>query len=101
LWWCAVGENIGVEISGKGKNFTRPVIILKKFGRLAFFGIPTTTKEREGSWYVRFSYKNVTEIAMLTQARMFSYLRLDQKMGTLSVSDFRKVKEAFLRLFSE
>ena len=31
LWWCAVGENVGIEVSGKSKDFTRPVIILKKF----------------------------------------------------------------------
>lgn len=50
LWWCAVGENIGVEMSGKGKDFTRPVIVLKKLDRFAFFGIPTTTNaKRVGS----------------------------------------------------
>jgi mRNA interferase MazF len=51
LWWCSIGENVGVEVSGKGVNFTRPVIVLRKFGRLAFFGIPTTTNtDRKGTW---------------------------------------------------
>lgn len=101
LWWCAVGENVGIETSGKGRNFTRPVIVLKRFGRLAFFGIPTTTKERKGSWYVQFTHKGTSETAMLTQARMFSYKRLDRKMGEIDTTDFRNVKEAFNRLFSE
>lgn len=101
LWWCAVGENVGVEISGKSDNFTRPVIILKKFGRLGFLGIPTTTKKRVGSWYVAFVHKGISETAMLSQARIFSYKRLDRKMGTLDDADFHNVKEAYVRLFSE
>ena len=23
VWWCAVGENVGVEINGKSKTFAR------------------------------------------------------------------------------
>ncbi len=101
LWWCAIGENVGVEAGGKSKNFTRPVIVLKKFGRLGFFGIPTTTnKERTGTWYVSFIHKGIHEIAMLSQARILSYKRLDKKMGTLDAEDFKKVKEAFVRLLT-
>jgi mRNA interferase MazF len=101
FWWCAVGENVGIEASGKGKGFTRPVIVLRKFGRLAFFGVPVTTKPREGTWYVSFVHKGIPETAMLSQARIFSYKRLDRKMGRLDDEDFRKVKEAFVGLFSE
>ena len=27
IWWCSIGENVGVEINGKGSHFMRPVII--------------------------------------------------------------------------
>lgn len=101
LWWCAVGENVGIEIGGKSTNFTRPVIVLKKFGRLGFFGIPVTTKERTGSWYVPFMFNTVAQVAVLSQARLLSYKRLDKKMGTLEEIDFKNVKEAFVRLFSQ
>lgn len=101
LWWCAVGENVGVEVGGKSTNFTRPIIILKKFGRLGFLGIPTTTKNRVGTWYVSFVHKGIHETAMLSQARMFSYKRLDRKMGTLDGEDFKNVKEAYIRLFTK
>ncbi len=101
MYWCAVGENVGIEVSGKDRHFTRPVIILKKFGRLGFLGIPTTTKERSGSWYVSFVHKGVHETAMLNQARVFSYKRLDKKMGSLDDADFKKVKEAYISLFTQ
>ena len=25
VWWCVVGENIGIEMNGKGDVFSRPV----------------------------------------------------------------------------
>ena len=99
LWWCAIGENVGVEVNGKSKDFTRPVIVLKKFGRLGFFGIPTTTQNRSGSWFVTFMHKGISETAMLNQARAFSYKRLHRKIGTLDEADFKKVKEAYVSLF--
>jgi mRNA interferase MazF len=100
LWWCAVGENVGIEVNGKSKDFTRPVIVLKKFGRLGFLGIPTTTQHREGTWYVSFLHKGVRETAVLSQARVFSYKRLHSKMSTLDGTDFHNVKEAYIRLFT-
>src|SRR3989344_3332864 len=101
MWWCAIGENVGIEAGGKSGNFTRPVVVLKKFGRLGFLGIPTTTKQRTGTWYVSFTYKGIAEVAMLSQARVLSYKRLDKKMGTLAPGDFKNVKEAYIRLFTD
>src|SRR3989344_6145662 len=93
LWWCAVGENVGIEVNGKSNDFTRPVIVLKKFGRLGFLSIPTTTRSRTGSWYVSFRHKGIQETSVLSQARVLSYKRLHSKMGTLDDEDFRNVKE--------
>lgn len=33
IWWCHLGMNLGEEEYGKGPNFTRPVLILKKFSK--------------------------------------------------------------------
>lgn len=101
LFWCMMGENVGVEVGGKNELFTRPVIVLKKFGRLGFFGIPVTKTERKGSWYVSFVHKGIRETAMLSQGRLLSFKRLGKKMGALDDIDFRNVKEAYIRLFSE
>jgi hypothetical protein len=30
VWWVRLGRNIGYETSGKSREFTRPVIVLKK-----------------------------------------------------------------------
>lgn len=99
LWWCSIGENVGVEVSGKGRNFTRPVIVLKRFGRDAFFGIPLTTRRRDGDWYCSFQYAGIQEYAMLSQGRFLSCKRLQDRMGELDEDQFAKAKEAFASLF--
>lgn len=33
IWWCAVGKNVGIEIDGKGRRFSRPVLIMKKLSK--------------------------------------------------------------------
>ena len=43
IWWCSVGENVGVEINGKSDFFSRPVLVLKKLSRYGFLGIPLTS----------------------------------------------------------
>lgn len=73
--------------------------MLKKFGALGFLAIPTTTKVKEGSWYVPFVHKGISETAVLSQARLVSYKRLDKKMGTIDQRDFETIKKAYIRLF--
>ena len=36
IWWVSFGDNVGSEINGKSKLFTRPGIILKKLSRKSF-----------------------------------------------------------------
>lgn len=99
IWWCALGENIGVEINGKNDLFSRPIIILRKFSKLSFLGIPLTSKPHTGSWYVHFKFQNKDQWAALSQARQISTKRLYNKIGKADDNDFRTVKKGFLKLF--
>lgn len=100
IWWCAVGENVGVEINGKGHLFARPVLVLTKFGKYSFMGIPLTSQSHTGSWYVPFEFKNKQEIAVLAQVETISVSRLYRKMGTVPESDLQAVLTAFISLVS-
>lgn len=99
IFWCRIGENIGTEISGKGREFFRPVVIIKKLSKYTFMVVPTSTKIKEGSWYVNFVFGNKEMIGCLHQARVIDYRRLEDKMGTLSELDFGKIKEGFANLY--
>lgn len=99
IWWCSFGENVGSEINGKSKQFSRPAIILKKLAHGFYFVIPTSTQTREGSWYVPFRHKTKDTVACLQQSRSIDHRRLWSKLGTLDDTDFKRVKSGFLELY--
>lgn len=99
MWWASIGENIGSEIGGKNSLFSRPVIILKKLAHGFYFVIPTTTKAKEGTWYVCFKHQTKEMIACLHQARAIDHRRLSSKLGTLDSEDFIRVKIGFHTLY--
>ena len=101
IWWCSIGENVGVEINGKSNLFSRPVLVLKKLSRFGFLGVPLTSQFHEGSWYVEFKFEEKMEIAVLAQVRVFSVARLHSRIGTVSDSDLKMVKDGFYRLYVE
>ena len=71
-WWVYFGENIDIEINGKGVQFTRPAIILKKLNSRTLLVVPVTTQQKFGSWFVTFNYKGISETAVLSQIRIIS-----------------------------
>jgi len=99
IWWCAVGENIGIEINGKGELFSRPVFVYKKLSRDGFLGIPLSTQNKKGSWYVKISFKGEDNILNLAQIKVFSSSRMYEKMGALDDNDIQKIKNGLLRLY--
>ena len=100
IWWFRIGENVGTEISGKGREFFRPVIILKKLSRHSFIVIPCSTKLKEGSWYVYFKFNEIEMNACLNQVKAIDYRRLEDLMGTLFEKDYDEIKSKFLDLFT-
>jgi len=99
IWWAALGENVGSEVNGKSTLFSRPVIIYKKLAHGFYFVIPTTTKEKQGSWYVPFRHKEVNNMACLHQARALDYRRLYGRIGRLDDEDIARIKAGFLALY--
>ncbi|MDD5318527.1 MAG: type II toxin-antitoxin system PemK/MazF family toxin [Candidatus Pacebacteria bacterium] len=98
LWWCFLGENIGVETNGKGNKFTRPVLVFKKYDRFSFFAIPLTTKIKPGTWYCPFKHNNFRENACLAQCRVLSHKRLCGLIGKIGREDYKKIEQAFASL---
>ena len=99
MWWCSLGENVGIEINGKSNRFTRPVLIMKKLSRHGFMGIPLTSQCKTGSWYAYFRFLDKNEYAAICQARVLSISRLHSKIGQIPKSDLDTVRDAFLELY--
>jgi mRNA-degrading endonuclease toxin of MazEF toxin-antitoxin module len=99
IWWCTYGLNIGTEVYGKNKFFRRPVMIFKKLAKTSFIGLPLSTKEKIGTWYINVTHsKGIKNCINLSQIRHMDYRRLDKKIGILDASDFNLVKKSMSRL---
>ena len=95
IYWVKVGYNIGNETYGKGKDFIRAVIILKRMTKDIFIGIPLSTKIKDGEYFYNFEYKykntNKKVSALLLQLRSFSVKRILNKIGLISTDNFKEL----------
>jgi len=96
IFYLKMGHNVGFEQNGKGENFVRPVIILKKFNKSMFYGVPLSSQIKEGLFYYNFSFLRNNQknknIALLSQMRLYSANRLLNKIGMISKEDFVELK---------
>lgn len=92
VFWASIGINIGYEQDGKGEIFSRPVPIVKKYGKNIFFGIPLSTQIKEGSFFFSFDLNLQKSNALLVQGRTYDSKRLENKIGKISQKDFMKLK---------
>lgn len=96
VWMANIGENIGFEICGKGEDYVRPIIILKKYSKNFFLGICASTKSKDNKYYIKYTEGENTRSAMISQVHSFDSKRLKYRIMTLSDSDFNQIKSAFI-----
>ena len=88
-----MGLNIKTESCGKGEDYQRPVLVLRKLSAESFVGVPLSSKKKEGTWFCEITVHEEKRYALLYQIRMFSTNRFQRRLATLDDTDFRKVKE--------
>jgi mRNA interferase MazF len=99
IWFASLGVNVGFEQDGRGEQFLRPVVILKKFNNEVLWCIPLTKNHKAGAYYFPFSFKvNEISTAILSQVRLLDAKRLQYKTGDIKDVDFLLLKEKIRRL---
>ncbi len=91
VWWCSIGINIGVEIDGKNNDFERPVLLVKKFNGMMFWGIPLTSKKKDHPYIIKVEHSKGISYANLAQLRLLSSKRILRKVGVISKESFDSV----------
>lgn len=94
IFWCKFVVNVGDEEDGKGQNFMRPVLILKKFNSRNFIGIPLSTAVKNNIFYHKINFKNKDQSLIISQIKFFDAKRITVRIGSLPSNDFKKVQEA-------
>jgi len=95
VWYCCIGHNIGHEEDGKGTDYSRPVVILKRCGPNLFLGVPLTSQVKTANYLYGIGNVNGrAAVAMIAQVRLFSSKRLINKIDTVPVPVFKAMKKA-------
>jgi mRNA interferase MazF len=94
IWWCSIGVNVGSEQNSQASDFSRPVLIVRKFTRDVFWGIPITTKIKNLNFRIRFNLNGIENDLLLLQLRIYDKKRLIRKIGTIPKEDFIRIINA-------
>ncbi len=98
IWWCSLGLNIGNESYGKGDDFRRPVLIIRKLSSDLCIGLPLTSKIKIGTWFTDITLDNQKVFVMLYQIRALNKKRFSLKMGQLNAVELNNIKEKLKHL---
>ena len=102
IWWCSLGVNIGFEQDGKGEEYRRPILVIRRFNKSIFWGIPLTTKDKKGKYYYALDFGDgLHRMAILSQLRLLDTKRLVDKIGKLKKNQFLVVKEKLTEILNE
>ena len=83
----ALGANIGFEIDGKQADFSRPVLILKKYNKFSFLALPLTTNARPSPYRLFVGMVDgKASYGVLSQLRNLDSLRLINKVCTIDAA---------------
>ncbi|OGE84425.1 MAG: hypothetical protein A2846_02570 [Candidatus Doudnabacteria bacterium RIFCSPHIGHO2_01_FULL_49_9] len=101
VWMCSIGRNIGFEQNGGGENFSRPVLVVKKFNNQMFWTAPLSTKQKQFDFYYNFTDPNSQNVSViLAQLRLISVKRFHRKMYEMKLNEFAEIQSLLKQFLS-
>ncbi len=102
VWICILGKNIGKEQNGANEDFSRPILVIKKFNNDMFWTIALSTKQKDIDFYYNFTDPLSNEVsAILAQFRLMSIKRLTRKLYTLPDKIFIDIVKSIKELLPD
>lgn len=93
VWICILGKNIGREQNGGDHNFSRPVLVIKKFNNEIFWILPLSTKQKEIDFYYNFvDLNNEKASVVLSQVRLIHIKRFERNVYEMSQTNMIEIK---------
>ena len=100
IWWCKLGINIGFEQDGTGKEFDRPVLVIKRFNKDISIVAPLTTSNKNNKYYISISKiggKNAKVI--ISQIKLIDTKRFYKREAILDKETFNLIKKTIRNMF--
>ena len=99
IWSVRLGKNIGYEMNGKDREFTRPVIILKKYNQYSFLAAPLTTAAKPNPYRLPIGIIHGKQaFATLSQLRNIDSKRLVKKIAVVPEDALDVIKKEASRV---
>ena len=93
VWMCTLGKNLGREQNGGPYDFSRPVLVVKKFNNEMFWVVPLSTKQKPLDFYFNYEDPNGMRVAaVLAQLRLVSINRFRRDVYVLPAALMREVR---------
>lgn len=97
IWMSSLGKNIGYEQNGSGDNFSRPVLVIKKFNNHMFWCVPLSTKQKSFDFYFNFTDLNEQKVSViLAQLKLVSVKRMKRKLYEIAPDLLSQMKEKLI-----
>ena len=96
--YLKMGKNIGFEQDGKGNDFLRPVLILKKFNNYQFVGFAMTSKKPNNKNQKFYFKLKEDSYIILSQIRTYSAKRISHIIGKVSNNKLKEINKKFSEL---
>ena len=89
----SLGHNLGREQNGNAHDFSRPVVVVKKFNNEMFWVVPLSTKQKPLDFYFNFRDARGEKVAaIIGQLRLVSINRFQRNMHELPAAEFRSLR---------
>jgi len=93
VWMCVIGKNLGREQNGGSHDFSRPVLVIKKFNNEMFWVVPLSTKQKSLNFYFNYTDPNgVPVAAILAQLRLVSINRFRRVLYELPGTQLYEIR---------
>ncbi len=100
VWFCSLGANVGFEQDGRGVDFLRPILVVKKFNQELCWGLPLTRSQKQGQYYFSFTLNRQISTAILSQLRLIDGKRLQYRIGDVVADDFGTIRKRLAQLLA-
>lgn len=100
IWWCNLGVNVGFEQDGTGKNYARPVLIVKGFSKHVCLVLPLTTSSKDNLYHIKVGLVSGKEASVIfSQIRLIDTKRFIRKIDVVNEVTFYEIKKAIRKIF--
>lgn len=98
IWWIKLGQNIGWEQNGKGDEFLRPALIVRKFHSDLMWAVPVTRTIRSGNYFHTLKATKCKGQLILPQMKPIDSVRLVKKIERIDEAQYLTVRKLIRRL---